>query len=61
MKLNVPDMSCNHCKAAIEKAVSDAGGTVQVDLEKREVTIEGLDPSRAAEVIREAGYDSNSV
>jgi copper chaperone len=41
-KLNVPKMSCGHCKAAIEKAVADvdADARVSVDLENRTVSIE---------------------
>lgn len=33
-KLNVPGMSCGHCKAAVEKAVAgvDPGAHVDVDL-----------------------------
>ncbi len=57
MKLSVPDMSCNHCKAAIEKAVTEAGGTATVDLERHEVIVDGLDPAQAEAVIRQAGYD----
>lgn len=57
MKLIVPDMSCGHCKASIKKAVADAGGVAQVDLDTKQVTVDGLDPARAAEVIREAGFD----
>ncbi|SDE67347.1 copper chaperone [Paracoccus isoporae] len=57
MKLHVPDMSCTHCKTTIEQAVAGAGGTAQVSLETHEVTVEGLDPDRARQVIRDAGYD----
>ncbi len=41
-KLNVPEMSCGHCKATIEKAVAgvDADARVSVDLENRTVSIE---------------------
>ncbi|WBU57546.1 heavy-metal-associated domain-containing protein [Paracoccus sediminicola] len=56
MRLIVPDMSCGHCKATIEEAVRAAGGTADVDLDARSVTIAGLDTPRAAEVIREAGF-----
>lgn len=40
-KLNVPDMSCGHCKASIEKAVAgvDANACVSIDLENRTVDI----------------------
>ncbi|WP_323010192.1 heavy-metal-associated domain-containing protein [Paracoccus sp. (in: a-proteobacteria)] len=58
MKFRVEDMSCGHCTAAIEKAVAEAGGKAVTDLTDRSVTVEGLDPNRAAEVIREAGYTS---
>lgn len=57
MKLIVSDMSCGHCKATIEQAITEAGGTVQVDLAARQVTVEGLDPARAEQVIRAAGFD----
>lgn len=56
MKLNVPDMTCGHCKAAIERAVTEAGGTAQVDLDAHSVTVDGLDADRAMQVIRDAGY-----
>lgn len=57
MKLIVSDMSCGHCKSTVEKAIADAGGTAAVDLERKEVIVDGLDPLRAAEVIRAAGFD----
>ena len=57
MKLIVSDMTCGHCRSTIEKAVAEAGGTAAVDLERKEVTVEGLEPARAAEVIRAAGFD----
>lgn len=56
MKFHVADMSCNHCTASIEKAVAEAGGRARTDLARHEVEVEGLDPSRAAQVIRDAGY-----
>ncbi len=39
--LNVPDMSCGHCKAAIEKAIHsiDATAEIAVDLDSREVKL----------------------
>ncbi len=57
MKFIVNDMTCGHCTAAIEKAVAEAGGSAKADLADHSVTVEGIDPTRAAEVIRDAGYD----
>jgi len=39
--LNVPDISCNHCKDTIEGAVGQLEGieTVQVDVEQRTVAV----------------------
>lgn len=56
MKFTVNDMSCGHCTAAIEKAVAEAGGKALTDLATHSVTVEGLDPARAQQVIRDAGY-----
>ena len=58
---NVPDMSCGHCKAAVEgelgklpgvTANADLGkGTVEVSYEEGKVTTEQL-----VDTIEEAGY-----
>ena len=58
MKFHVPDMSCGHCRAAIEQAIAAAGGTVSVDLDSRTVTVSGLDVARATAVLAEAGYSA---
>lgn len=41
MKLNVPDMTCGHCKAAVEKAIIDldSAADVRVDLPSRTVEV----------------------
>ena len=63
-EFHVPDMSCGHCKAAIEKALltvdPDAG--VEVDLEARRVKIAGnrsTDELLAA--MKSAGYEATAV
>jgi copper chaperone len=40
--LNVPDVSCAHCKAAIESAVSGLAGVdrVEVEVDSKSVTID---------------------
>lgn len=57
MTFTVPDMSCGHCKAAIEAAITQAGGRATVDLAARTVAVEGLDQDRAVAAIRAAGYE----
>ncbi len=37
--LNVPAVSCNHCKMAIENAVCAMGGVGQVDVDVAEKTV----------------------
>ena len=57
---SVPDISCGHCKQAIETEVSAVDGVTSVvaDVDTRMVTVEG-DASEAdvAAAIREAGYE----
>lgn len=57
--LLVPDMRCNHCKAAVEAALSAVpdAGAVTVDLTTRKVEVAG--PAPAAALLRAldtAGY-----
>ena len=63
-EFHVPDMSCGHCKATIEKALltvdPDAG--VEVDLEAWRVKIAGnrsTDELLAA--MKSAGYEATAV
>lgn len=41
--LSIPDMSCGHCKAAVEAALAAVPGTrdVRVDLATRQVKVAG--------------------
>ena len=60
-KLNVPEMSCGHCKAAIEKAVAgiDANASVSVDLENRTVSIVSAAADAALiDALKAEGYES---
>lgn len=61
MDFSVPDMSCGHCTAAIEKAVktADPAAAVQCDLANRKVRIDsGSAPDQIAATIKAAGYDA---
>lgn len=59
--LSVPDMSCGHCKATVEKALLTVEGVEQasVDLETKTVSVEHAD-SVSEDTLRgavaEAGY-----
>ena len=56
----VPDISCDHCKNAIEGEVGTVDGveTVHVDVEQRRVTVEGAASDEAIHAaIEEAGYE----
>jgi len=59
-RLSVPDMSCGHCTAAIEKAIKAIDPTARVfcDLGAHTVDVESFLSERAvSEAIRDAGYD----
>jgi Cu+-exporting ATPase len=53
-------MSCQHCVAAVEKALADLPDVVQahVSLSDSTVCIVGASPQQAIAVIKEAGYDA---
>ncbi|MEN8234426.1 MAG: copper ion binding protein [Actinomycetota bacterium] len=61
--LTVPEISCGHCKASIEQAVSQLDGVahVEVDVDDRAVALDfdGTDATFEAIVaaIEEQGYD----
>ncbi len=70
--LNVPSVSCNHCKMAIEKAVAAMGGvdqvevdvaekTVTVDFDDASVTLDSIEDTMAGEGYEVAGRHVLSV
>jgi copper chaperone len=57
---SVPDISCDHCKQAIEGEVSQVKGvaSVNVDVEAKTVIVTGeLDEQAIINAIDEAGYE----
>ncbi|MDZ7904736.1 MAG: heavy-metal-associated domain-containing protein [Cypionkella sp.] len=46
--LHIPDMSCGHCKASIEAALSPLAAQIAVDLPARRVQLTGADDLPAA-------------
>ena len=63
-KFSVPQMSCGHCKSAIEKAIKEVDGDAKVvfDMAKREVTVSS-DAGNDALVtsMKEGGYEAHTV
>ena len=58
----VKGMSCDHCRAAVKKAIAGIAGVkdVEVDLATGRVTVtyEGdLDDARVREAVEDAGYE----
>lgn len=58
-RFNVPDMSCGHCTAAIEKAVTAADDSAELvfDLDTHTVTVTStLDDAALAGILEKEGY-----
>ncbi|MEP7335817.1 MAG: heavy-metal-associated domain-containing protein [Actinomycetota bacterium] len=58
---SVPGMHCGHCKAAVTRELEAVAGveSVDVDLDRKRVTVTGLELDDAAlrAAIDEAGYE----
>ena len=64
MKFHVPDMSCGHCVATIEKALKaeDPTATLRTDLKARTAEINTTVSSDAlAQLLTAAGYPSTAL
>ena len=64
MKYSVPDMSCGHCTAAIEKSVksADPAATVACDLPSRTVEITStLSVDDLNRAFQSAGYEATAL
>jgi len=64
MKFRIPDMSCGHCVATIDKAITalDTNASVSCDLENRTVAIETNTPAENVEAaLRKIGFEPDLV
>ena len=63
-KFNVPDMSCGHCTAAIEKAITgiDASAKLNFDLDTKTVDIDSTTNTETLlATLAEEGYPASQV
>jgi copper chaperone len=61
---DVPEISCEHCKRAIEDEVTSVDGVsgVEVDVEAKTVHVDGpVDDGPVVDAIKAAGYENVSV
>ena len=64
MKFHVPEMSCGHCVATIEKAVmaADTSATIRTDLATHATEIASIVSTAALlQVLAEAGYPATAL
>lgn len=63
-KLSVPEMSCGHCKAAVEKAVAsvDDFADLEFDMEARTVDIDSdIDATGLIAALKTEGYEAVTI
>lgn len=65
MILKIDGMSCKHCQARVEKALSEVPGvdSVTVSLENGTAEVKGADlnPSALAKAVTAAGYSVSAI
>ena len=60
MKVTVTNMTCNHCKMSVEKALKDNGfgeATINLDDKSVEFDLSGKTVEEAVKAIEAKGYD----
>ncbi len=61
---HIPDMSCGHCKATVEKAITilDPEAHINFDMEARQVALDStLSIAKVQAALAEAGYPATPV
>lgn len=61
---SVPDMSCGHCRARVEKAIKgvDAGAEMSFDMAARRVDVESAaDNGLLQSALKDAGYVATAL
>jgi copper chaperone len=64
MVFGIPNMRCGGCARSVTAALRgvDPAAEVRVDMERREVTVEGgADPDALACALREAGFEGERL
>lgn len=64
MRLKIPDMTCGHCKATVERAVTtlDSNADVVVDLPGHTADISTTAPAEAVlNALKAEGYDATVI
>ena len=64
MRFDIPDMSCGHCVATIEKAITsvDPSASFRPDLGSHSAEIDtALEPDALARILADAGYPATPI
>ncbi|WP_417627526.1 heavy-metal-associated domain-containing protein [Pararhodobacter aggregans] len=60
--LSVPDMSCGHCRASIDSAVTPLGAKTDFDMSQRRVTVTGeATPEAVIAALDRIGFPAEPV
>ena len=63
IKLNIPDMTCNHCVGVVAKAIKavDPQADVKIDLASKTATVESsAAPASLSKAVDDAGYPNSA-
>ena len=61
---HIPDMSCGHCKATVEKAIKglDPKAHINFDMDARQIALDSdMAPAHVHAALAEAGYPATPV